>query len=105
MASPGELVRTLAEVLGVPEPTVTVHDRNLVTAGLRTKGGRGRRAASFTVTLAASGRKVPALSCPSISTRKASASRFVANCRRSRLPLASVKSTRSDEANASIAKS
>ena len=48
MASPGELVRKVAEVLGVPEPTVTVHDRNLVTAGLRTKGGRGRSAAKMT---------------------------------------------------------
>lgn len=48
MASPGELVRKVAEVLGVPEPTVVVHDRNLVTAGLRTKGGRGRSAAKMT---------------------------------------------------------
>lgn len=48
MASPGELVRTVAEVLGVPEPTVVVHDRNLVKAGLRSKGGRGRSAARVT---------------------------------------------------------
>jgi hypothetical protein len=48
MASPGELVRAVAEVLGVPEATVSVHDRNLVMAGLRTKGGRGTSAAKMT---------------------------------------------------------
>ena len=48
MASPGELVRTIAEVLGVPEATVTVLDRNLVVAGLRTKRGRGPSAAEVT---------------------------------------------------------
>jgi len=53
MASPGELVHKVAEALGVPEPTVIVHDRNLVRAGLRTKGGRGRSAATMTATDAA----------------------------------------------------
>jgi hypothetical protein len=48
MASPGELVNVLASMLGVPEVTVTQHDRNLVAAGLRTKGGRGRSAAKVT---------------------------------------------------------
>lgn len=48
MASPGDLVRTTAEALGVPEATVVVHDRNLVIAGLRTKSGRGRSAARTT---------------------------------------------------------
>ena len=48
MASPGELVKTIADVLGVPEASVVVHDRNLVVAGLRTKGGRGRSAAKMT---------------------------------------------------------
>ena len=48
MASPGELVRTIAEVLGIPEATVTVLDRNLVVAGLRTKRGRGPSAAEVT---------------------------------------------------------
>ena len=48
MASPRELVRTVAEVLGVPEATVVVHDRNLAVAGLRTKGGRGPSAAKMT---------------------------------------------------------
>lgn len=45
MASPGELVHALAEALGLPEPTLVVHDRNLASAGLRTKGGRGWAAA------------------------------------------------------------
>ena len=48
MASPGELVNAVAQVLGVPIATVIVHDRNLVMAGLRTKGGRGRSAAKIT---------------------------------------------------------
>jgi hypothetical protein len=48
MTSPGELVRVISEALGVPEPTVTQHDRNLVIAGLRSKGGRGRSAAKVT---------------------------------------------------------
>lgn len=48
MASPGELVKRVAEVLGAPEATVTVHDRNLAAAGLRTKGGRGKSAAKMT---------------------------------------------------------
>jgi len=42
MATPGELVRTVAEALGIAEATVVQYDRNLVAAGLRTKGGRGR---------------------------------------------------------------
>jgi hypothetical protein len=45
MATPGELVEVMATALGVPVPTVVVHDRNLVVAGLRSKGGRGRSAA------------------------------------------------------------
>lgn len=53
MASPGELVHVIAEVLGIPEPTVTVHDRNLAVAGLRKKGGRGTSAAKMTLADAA----------------------------------------------------
>lgn len=53
MASPGELRAKTAEVLGVPEATIIVHDRNLVVAGLRSKGGRGRSAAKVTPTDAA----------------------------------------------------
>jgi len=48
MASPGQLVDAVAEVLGVPQPTVKVHDYNLSVAGLRSKGGRGRSAAKMT---------------------------------------------------------
>jgi DNA-binding Xre family transcriptional regulator len=43
--TPGELVKTVAQVLGLPEATVVVHDRNLVVAGLRSKAGRGRGSA------------------------------------------------------------
>lgn len=49
MASPGEIVQALAVATGIPEPTVAQHDRNLVLAALRTKGGRGRSAAKVTV--------------------------------------------------------
>ena len=48
MASPGELVRKLSELLGIPEPTIVLHDRNLVMAGLRSKTGRGKSAARMT---------------------------------------------------------
>ena len=48
MATPGELIKAVAVATGTPEPTVTTHDRNLVTAGLRTKGGRGTSAAKVT---------------------------------------------------------
>jgi len=48
MASPGELVKAMAEVLGVPEASIVVHDRNLAIAGLRRKGGRGWSAAQVT---------------------------------------------------------
>jgi hypothetical protein len=48
MATPGELVATTAKVLGIPEVTVVQHDRNLMAAGRRTKGGRGLSAAKVT---------------------------------------------------------
>lgn len=48
MATPGELVKAMATVLGVPEAQVVQHDRNLAIAGLRTVGGRGRSAAKMT---------------------------------------------------------
>lgn len=48
MATPGELVEVMADVVGVPAATVVVHDRNLVIEGLRSKGGRGRSAAKVT---------------------------------------------------------
>lgn len=50
VASPGELVKQISETLGAPEATVTLHDRNLANAGLRTKGGRGRSAAKMSAT-------------------------------------------------------
>lgn len=43
----------VAEVLGVPEATVILHDRNLSLAGLRSMGGRGRAVARVTYTDAA----------------------------------------------------
>jgi hypothetical protein len=45
MATPGQLVRTIASVLGVPEPTITQYDRHLAEAGLRQIRGRGTSAA------------------------------------------------------------
>ena len=45
MATPGQLVRTMASVLGIPEPTITQYDRNLAEAGLRQIRGRGTSAA------------------------------------------------------------
>jgi hypothetical protein len=46
--TPGLLVKAVALALDVPEETVVQHDRNLVVAGLRTKGGRGRSAPAVT---------------------------------------------------------
>jgi hypothetical protein len=46
--TPGQLVRAVSIALNVPEETVTEHDRNLIVAGLRTKGGRGRSAPQVT---------------------------------------------------------
>ena len=48
MASPGQLVKVTAEILGIPEPTVILADRFLSEAGLRSKSGRGRGAARVT---------------------------------------------------------
>jgi hypothetical protein len=48
VATPGTLVRAVADMLGAPEATVIQHDRNLVAAGLRSKGGRGLSAAQVT---------------------------------------------------------
>ena len=54
MATPGQLVHTVSKVLGIPQATVVQYDRNLVEAGLRTKGGRGLSAARVTSQDAAS---------------------------------------------------
>ena len=48
MVSPGEMVRTISNVLAMPEPTSTQVDRALSVAGLRTKAGRGKSAAKVT---------------------------------------------------------
>jgi len=48
VASPGELVRKFSELLGIAEPTIVLHDRILVVAGLRSKSGRGTSAARMT---------------------------------------------------------
>ena len=55
MATPRQLVETVAKVLGVSVATVIVHDRNLATAPvpLRTVAGRGRAAARVTAVDAA----------------------------------------------------
>jgi hypothetical protein len=47
MATPGELVETVADALRVSEVTVGVYYRNLREAGLVTKSGRGRSAPSL----------------------------------------------------------
>ena len=44
MATPGELVKVVADTTGEDVATVTQHDRNLVLAGIRAKSGRGRSA-------------------------------------------------------------
>ena len=46
--TPGQLVKAVAVALDVPEETVVQHDRNLVVAGLRTTGARGRNAPAVT---------------------------------------------------------
>lgn len=48
MATPGELVRTVASAINVSDVTVGVFYRNLREADLVTKGGRGRSAPSLT---------------------------------------------------------
>src|SRR5438045_1180003 len=54
MATPGQLVKELAEVVGAPVATVAAHDRNLRNAGLRTVRGRGLSAPRATARDAAS---------------------------------------------------
>src|SRR4051812_9790994 len=48
MATPGQLVKCIAEALGIPAPTVVQYDRLLAENGLRSKGGRGNSAANVT---------------------------------------------------------
>lgn len=47
MATPGELVQTIARVAGIQEETISWCARNLREVGLITKGGRGRSAAKM----------------------------------------------------------
>jgi hypothetical protein len=46
--TPGQLVKAMSIALDVPEEVVVQHDRNLVVAGLRTTGARGRNAPHVT---------------------------------------------------------
>jgi hypothetical protein len=46
--TPIQLVEAVAACTGLSKETVVQHDRNLVVAGLRTKGGRGSSAAKVT---------------------------------------------------------
>jgi hypothetical protein len=46
--TPAQLVKAVSLALDVPEETVATHDRNLVTAGLRTTGARGVNAPDMT---------------------------------------------------------
>jgi hypothetical protein len=48
MASPGQLVQTMAAALGISVATVAQYDRQLSEKGLRSKGGRGSSAATVT---------------------------------------------------------
>ncbi len=50
MATPKDLVAQIARQTGVPEGTVILHDRNLMNAGLRSEGqrGRGKSVVNFT---------------------------------------------------------
>ncbi len=48
MATPGQLVKCIAETLSIPEPSVVQYDRLLAENGLRSKGGRGTSAAKVT---------------------------------------------------------
>jgi hypothetical protein len=53
MATPGQLVKCVAEALSIPVPTVVQYDRLLAENGLRSKGGRGTSAAKVTAVDAA----------------------------------------------------
>jgi hypothetical protein len=46
--TPGQLVHAVTIAMDVPRKNVVAHDRNLVLAGLRTIGGRGRSAPAVT---------------------------------------------------------
>lgn len=48
MATPGEVITAMAQAMRVSEPTIFQHDRNLVVAGKRTVGSRGKSAPPLT---------------------------------------------------------
>ena len=48
MAGPPDLLKVVADAVGIPVPTLVVYDRALLEAGLRSKHGRGRAAANVT---------------------------------------------------------
>lgn len=48
MATPAQLMDTLADALRIPLATIVDHDRKLTKAGLRSKNGRGRSVATAT---------------------------------------------------------
>lgn len=48
MATPGELIKAVSAVLGIPEATATTYYRSLREAGLVTRGGRGPSAPNMT---------------------------------------------------------
>jgi hypothetical protein len=48
MATPGQLVQVMADVLGISKATVIQYDRVLSENGLRSKSGRGKSAAQVT---------------------------------------------------------
>jgi len=48
MATPGQLVQVMADVLGISKATVVQYDRGLAENGLRSSGGRGTSAAKVT---------------------------------------------------------
>lgn len=48
MATPGELITAIANILGIPEVTVASYYRSLREGGLVTKGGRGLSAPKMT---------------------------------------------------------
>jgi hypothetical protein len=53
MVTPGQLVKAMADALGISAATVTQYDRVLAENGLRSKGGRGLSAARVTTADAA----------------------------------------------------
>ena len=61
VATPGELVRCVAGVLGLPANTLVVQDRALADAGLRSKAGHGRGSAQLNAQALAPGSQLACL--------------------------------------------